>query len=119
MNTPTPLWLHTSQGHTYQELMIVGDRAALEELGRQLQSALPLGERAAPGWPVAVARPTVVGPVIGRKFLLSFYLKGDSPLEKVLPLRSGRLRSVFFLLAAICAITGAVTIWNAAIRLIA
>jgi hypothetical protein len=96
--------------------MIVGDRAALKELGRQLQEALPLDQPSAPGWPVAVAKPTVVGPEKGRDFYLSFHLKGDLPLETALPLRSRTWRSVLFLIAAICAITGAVTIWGAVVR---
>ena len=98
--------------------MIVGDRAALEELGRQLQRALPLDQRTAAGWPAAVARPQVVGPETGRDFYLSFHVKGDLPLETILPLRNPTWRSVLVLIAAICAITGAVTIWSAVVRLL-
>jgi hypothetical protein len=103
------LWLHQYSGRE-NGLMIVGDRSALEVLGRQRTSAVPLDERRAPGWPLAVARPSVVGPVKGAKFALSFHLKGDLPLENVLPLRSRYLKSVLLLIAAICTIIGAITI---------
>jgi hypothetical protein len=115
---PSPLWLHSHSGHTYRGLMIVGDRAALAELGRQLQDAQPLGKAVAPGWPVTIARPKVVGPDTGSSLDLSFHLKGDLPLETLLPLRNRAWRSTFFLIGAICAVTGAVTIWNSLVRFI-
>jgi hypothetical protein len=109
----SPLWLHAYSGRE-NGLMIVGDGAALEALGRQLQAAVPLDERTAPGWPPVVARPEVIGPYKDlRSFKLSFHVKGDSAVESLLPLRRRALRIPIYLLIAVCAITGAVTIWQA------
>jgi hypothetical protein len=117
-NKSSPLWLHAYSGRE-NGLMIVGDAAALEALGRQLQAAVPLDERTAPGWPRVVARPEVLGPYKDlRGFKLSFHIKGDSPVESLLPLRRRALRVPVLLLIAACAITGAVTIWEALVRAI-
>ena len=114
----SPLWLHAYSGRE-NGLMIVGDDAALKALGRQLQAGVPLDERTAPGWPPVVARPEVIGPYKDlRKFKLSFHVKGDSPVESLLPLRRRALRIPIYLLIAVCAITGAVTIWLAILRAI-
>jgi hypothetical protein len=101
--------------------MVVGDRAALEVLGRQLHNAVPSEARVAPGWPREVASPSVIGPYKGiPNFRLSFHIKDESSLQKVLPLRRRTWWTPLLIAVAVLAVTGAVTIlqtivhWTAA-----
>jgi hypothetical protein len=57
-----PLWVHAYSGRE-NGLMVVGDRASLEALGRRLIDAEPVTDRLAlpPGWPPAIAAPAIVG----------------------------------------------------------
>jgi hypothetical protein len=107
------LWLHAYSGRE-NGLMVIGDRDALEALGRQLQSAVPSEARVAPGWPLQVASPSVVGPYKDvRDFRLSFHIKGDSPVEELLPLRRRTWWTPLVIAVAVCAVTGTVTILQA------
>jgi hypothetical protein len=94
-------------------LMIVGDRAALASLGRQLVEAVPIRTSAnlVGGWPPEVAAPTAVGPYRDlHAFRLSFHLTGTAPLDSLLPLRRRTLRAPLWIIIGICAVTGVVTI---------
>jgi len=103
-----PLWLHAYSGREHG-LMIVGDRASLEALGKALVSGQPSAVGVAPGWPPQVACPTVVGPYKDvRDFCLSFHLKGEEPVEAVLPLRRSGPWFPLLVLVLVCAAIGVV-----------
>lgn len=111
-NETLPLWIHTYSGRE-NGLMIVGDCPALEALGRQLMEAAPVAnaDRFVTGWPPKVAAPPIIGAYRDLPgFQLSFHLKGEAPLDTLLPLRRRTLWTPLWLAVALCAVTGAVNI---------
>jgi hypothetical protein len=106
----TPLWLHAYSGRE-TGLMVIGDIESMQALGRQLLEGRPFNGASAPGWPPQIARPTVVGPYGDvRDFRLSFHLKGDRPLEEIVPIPRRGFRLPLLAALGICAVIGAATI---------
>ena len=110
--TPTPLTLHAYGGRE-NGLMIIGDREALCELGRQLQSpAAEEAESAKLDWPRVVAQPDVTGPYKGvSDYKLTFHVLESKqlPASLISPTRRGPHALIRLTVAAL-AIVGAATI---------
>jgi hypothetical protein len=105
-----PLWLHAYSGRE-NGLMVIGDRDAMQALGRQLLDEKFTNELTASGWPPQIACPAVVGPYGDvHDFKLSFHIKGDRELEEIVPIRRRVLRLPMIVGFSVCAIVGAATI---------
>jgi hypothetical protein len=114
MENPVPsLWLHAYSGRE-NGLMIIGTPAAIKSLGQRLvEASNPEAITEATSWPRAIVAPDVVGPYKDvRGFGLSFHLQGAEPLDKVAPFTRRRLWLPLFVLVALLAIVGLVTVWH-------
>jgi hypothetical protein len=105
----TPLWLHAYSGRE-TGLMVIGDLDSMRALGQQLLEGMPIDGVTAQGWPPQIACPTVVGPYGDvRNFRLSFHLRGNRPLEEVVPIPRRAFRLQLIEAFGVCAIVGAAT----------
>jgi hypothetical protein len=110
--SPSKLWLRSYSGKE-NGLMVVGTPESLKSLGVQLQTAGDFMNESSKDWPSEVASPIVSGPYKDiPDFQLTFHIAGNAPISKATPLVRRNMPAPLFVIIAVCAVVGALTIFR-------